>query len=60
MWSRSSSTMALLCRLTVPAYGQTTRDRDEVRRAVLDYVEGFYEGDTAKLVTSVHPEVAGQ
>ena len=28
-----------------------------VRRAVLDYVEGFYEGDTAKLVRSVRPEV---
>ena len=28
-----------------------------VRRAVLDYVEGFYEGDSAKLVRSVRPEV---
>lgn len=33
-------------------------DRDAVRRAVLDYVEGFYEGDTAKLVRSVRPDVA--
>lgn len=29
----------------------------EVHRAVLDYVEGFYEGDSAKLVRSVRPEV---
>lgn len=36
---------------------QTTADRDGVRRAVLDYVEGFYEGDTAKLTRSVRPEV---
>lgn len=28
-----------------------------VRRAVLDYVEGFYEGDTAKLVRSVSRNV---
>ena len=32
-------------------------DREAVRRAVLDYVEGFYEGDTAKLARSVWPEV---
>jgi hypothetical protein len=24
---------------------------------VLDYVEGFYEGDTAKIVRGVHPDV---
>ena len=28
-----------------------------VRRAVLDYVEGFYEGDSTKFVRSVRPEV---
>jgi hypothetical protein len=32
-------------------------DREGVQRAVLDYVEGFYEGDTTKLVRSVRPEV---
>jgi hypothetical protein len=31
--------------------------REQVRRAVLDYVEGFYEGDTTKLVRSIRPEV---
>jgi hypothetical protein len=36
---------------------QTQDDRSGVRRAVQDYVEGFYEGDTAKLVRSVRPEV---
>ena len=40
---------------TVKAQG--TGDRAAVERAVLDYVEGFYEGDTAKLVRSVHPNV---
>lgn len=42
---------------TIDAAAQVAADRDGVRRAVLDYVEGFYEGDTAKLVRSVHPEV---
>lgn len=32
-------------------------DRAAVRQAVLDYVEGFYEGDTTRLVRSVWPEV---
>lgn len=32
-------------------------ERAAVERAVLDYVEGFYEGDTVKLMRSVHPEV---
>jgi D-alanyl-D-alanine carboxypeptidase len=31
---------------------------DQVRRAALDYLEGFYEGDTAKLIRSVRPNVA--
>ncbi len=39
------------------AHAQATADREGVKRAVLDYVEGFYEGDTAKLVRSIRPEV---
>ncbi|MGH7713232.1 MAG: nuclear transport factor 2 family protein, partial [Gemmatimonadaceae bacterium] len=39
------------------AAAQTSQDQADVRRAVLDYVEGFYEGDTAKLVRSIRPEV---
>lgn len=42
---------------TRSAAAQTPADREQVRRAVLDYVEGFYEGDTAKLVRSVRPDV---
>lgn len=34
-----------------------TSDRLAVRRAVMDYLEGFYEGDTAKLVRSVRADV---
>ena len=35
----------------------TLADREAVKRAVLDYVEGFYEGDSAKLARSIRPEV---
>lgn len=43
--------------LAAQAGAGTAADRDAVRRAALDYIEGFYEGDTAKLVRSVRPEV---
>lgn len=32
-------------------------ERDAVRRAALDYLEGFYEGDSTKIVRSVRPDV---
>lgn len=43
--------------MTGPLKAQTAADQDGVKRAVLDYVEGFYEGDTVKLVRSIRPEV---
>jgi hypothetical protein len=51
--------MVLVLRALSPgaASAQGTADRDAVKRAVLDYVEGFYEGDTAKLVRSIRPDV---
>lgn len=36
---------------------QTPADRDGVRQAVLDYVEGFYLGDSTRFLRSVRPEV---
>jgi hypothetical protein len=32
-------------------------DREAVRQAVMDYVEGFYQGDSTRFVRSVRPEV---
>ena len=49
--------LSLAAASATPLAAQTSADRDGVRSAVLDYVEGFYEGDTAKLVRSVHPDV---
>ena len=36
---------------------QTTGDTAGVERAALDYLEGFYEGDEAKIRRGVHPQV---
>jgi hypothetical protein len=39
----------------VPA--QSAADQAAVKRAAMDYIEGFYEGDTAKLVRSLWTEM---
>ena len=36
---------------------QSLDNRELVKRAVLDYVEGFYEGDSTKHIRSIRPEV---
>ncbi len=42
--------------LLVPA-AHAQSDEEGVRLAVLDYVEGFYEGDSTRLVQSVHSSI---
>lgn len=49
--------LALATTLSQSAFAQGTLDREGARLAVLDYVEGFYEGDTTRLVRSVWPHV---
>ena len=51
--------MAVLvgCFAPTAALGQTDQDRAGVERAALDYLEGFYEGDAAKIRSGVHPDV---
>ena len=36
---------------------QTEQDKESVNRALLDYIEGFYDGDTSKIIRSISPEV---
>jgi hypothetical protein len=43
--------------LTIAAAPLSAQDTTGVRRAVLDYVEGFYEGDSTKHIRSIRPEV---
>ena len=44
--------------LPAPLLAQSAADSAAVRRAALDYVEGFYEGDTTKLVRALRPDFA--
>lgn len=43
--------------LAAPLGAQSDADREGVRRAALDYLEGFYEGDSTKHIRSIRPEV---
>jgi hypothetical protein len=43
--------------LTAPAPAQANADRAAVERAALDYLEGFYNGDSTLIVRSIHPQV---
>ena len=54
-----SLALALALSLALPrvAISQTADDREGVRRAALDYLEGFYEGDSTKHIRSIRPEV---
>jgi len=49
--------LAVCAARPVTAQITTAGDREGVRRAALDYVEGFYQGDSTKLVRSVSPSV---
>lgn len=42
---------------TGPLNAQSPADKAGVTAAVLDYVEGFYEGDSTRFIRSVRPEV---
>lgn len=50
--------LATLALTGIPVAAQSgSPDEEGVRRAALDYLEGFYEGDDEKLRRSVSPEV---
>jgi hypothetical protein len=48
----------LLCLPNAAAPVPSDADREGIRRAALDYAEGYYEGDAAKMERAVHPELA--
>ena len=58
---RKLAIILLLCGFAVPAQraaAQTNEDREAVRQAVLDYVEGVYNAEPARIERSVHPKMA--
>lgn len=49
--------LALVC-LAAPAAAQTAADSAAIRATALDYIEGWYAGDAARMERAVHPELA--
>ena len=53
---------ALLCLLAfplaaTPAFGQSAADSTAIRVVALDYVDGWYTGDAARMGRALHPEL---
>jgi hypothetical protein len=49
--------IALLLLLVISVTTLMGQDKEKVERACLNYIEGFYEGDTTKLVASLKPSL---
>jgi hypothetical protein len=50
-------TISLLTLLFVSFLSFAQTDKQQVERACLDYIEGFYEADTIKMLRSIKPEL---
>lgn len=50
--------LAMLLAIPMTAQSQEGADKEAVRQAVLDYVEGIYNVEPARIERSVHPDLA--
>lgn len=53
--------IALLALALIPLsklQAQTAADSSGIRQAALDYIEGYYQGDGARMERALHPELA--
>lgn len=48
----------ILTIFSLQAFAQTDADRDAIKRAALNYAEGWYEGNADKMESSLHPDLA--
>ncbi len=49
--------LTLLFATVIPAQAQSPDDEHLIKRAALNYIEGFYEGDSTKLKESLKPSL---
>ncbi len=55
---RALLTVAFLLLSVAGTYAQGTSEDDAIRRTVLNYAEGWYEGDAGKMESALHPDLA--
>ena len=54
-----SLAVTVLLAVTLGAHAQTaTSDEDAIKVTALNYIEGWYEGDAARMESALHPELA--
>jgi len=53
-----SLSAVLALALFTPLRAQSAADSAGIRQAALDYIEGYYEGDAARMERALHPELA--
>lgn len=49
---------SLILTLSALAHAQTEADRDAIKRAALNYAEGWYEGNADKMESALSPDLA--
>jgi hypothetical protein len=54
----SAGTALLVTMLAGPATAQSTADSAGIRAAALDYIQGWYTADAARMERALHPELA--
>src|ERR1700674_5070688 len=50
--------VALLAAVPASAQDKTSDPRQGIEQACLDYIEGWYEGDAARMERALHPDLA--
>jgi hypothetical protein len=50
--------LVLLAVTPIALRSQTAADSTGIKQAAMDYIEGYYEGDGARMERAVHPELA--
>lgn len=50
--------VVLITLFSIMAWGQQESAEDQIRRAALNYAEGWYEGDAEKMESALHPDLA--
>ncbi len=49
------SVIFFICFAIIKSTQAQSTEKEKIERACLDYIEGFYQGDTAKLIRSLKP-----
>jgi hypothetical protein len=47
--------LPLVCLFIVSHFANAQSDKEKIERACMDYIEGFYQGDTTKLIRALKP-----